>query len=93
MLLSLQRKLKDGANKNEHLAQLADHLGNTGSAVAYNYDIIHGYSATLKGSALDFVQSSKDVEYIELDNILSLTFELVPILNCINHVYTFTAHL
>lgn len=74
-------KLKDGANKSEHLAQLANYLGESGSAISYDYDVIHGYSAMLKGPALDFVQSSKDVEYIELDSILTLIFEFVLAVN------------
>lgn len=64
-------------NKEAHLAALSGLLGSTGSQIAYNYTVVHAYAGTLKGAALDFVQASEDVEYIELDRILSLEFEYV----------------
>ena len=59
------------------MAALSGLLGSTGSQIAYDYTVVHAYAGTFKGAALDFVQASKDVEYTELDHILSLKFEYV----------------
>lgn len=40
----------------------------------YN-ELINGYAATLKGSALEHVLASKDVDYVEQDGVVSIKFE------------------
>ncbi|KDQ08934.1 hypothetical protein BOTBODRAFT_148419, partial [Botryobasidium botryosum FD-172 SS1] len=61
-------KLKQGSDKNGHLGKLAQILTTAESHVKYDYDsVFHGYAGTLKGAALEFIQSSKDVEYIYPD--------------------------
>lgn len=67
-------KLKQGSDKNGHLGKLAQILTTAESHVKYDYDsVFHGYAGTLKGAALDFIRSSKDVEYIYPDQIVSIS--------------------
>ncbi|KDQ11599.1 hypothetical protein BOTBODRAFT_57358 [Botryobasidium botryosum FD-172 SS1] len=69
-------KLKDGADKRTHLIKLGQILGTSESHVKYTYDdVFNGYSGTLTGSALEFIQSSKDVEYILPDGIATIQWE------------------
>ncbi|KDQ16733.1 hypothetical protein BOTBODRAFT_172839 [Botryobasidium botryosum FD-172 SS1] len=68
--------LKPGVKKTAHLAQLTSVLASSDSRIVYNYGaILGGYAGTIKGAALDFIQSSKDVEHIEYDHIVQLRFE------------------
>ncbi|KDQ16734.1 hypothetical protein BOTBODRAFT_53824 [Botryobasidium botryosum FD-172 SS1] len=68
--------LKPGVDKTAHLAALASVLASTDSHIAYNYTtVLDGYAGTIKGAALDFVQSSKDVAHIEYDHIVQLSFK------------------
>ncbi|KDQ13719.1 hypothetical protein BOTBODRAFT_55960 [Botryobasidium botryosum FD-172 SS1] len=69
-------KLKPGADKRGHLGKLAQILGTADSHLAYDYDnVFHGYAGTIKGAALEFIQASKDVEYIVPDGIASINYD------------------
>ncbi|KDQ21395.1 hypothetical protein BOTBODRAFT_50040 [Botryobasidium botryosum FD-172 SS1] len=69
-------KLKEGSDRSSHLVKLGQILGTSESHVEYEYDsVFHGYAGHLTGAALDFVRSSKDVEYIVPDEILTIQWE------------------
>lgn len=65
-------KLKDGVSKSAHLAGLRSIANDF--KVAYTYDeAFQGYSVQLEGKSLDYVQQSRDVEYIVEDGLVKLS--------------------
>ncbi|KAJ1306423.1 hypothetical protein OPQ81_007426 [Rhizoctonia solani] len=69
-------KLKDGVSKDSHIAQLLDFIGSQDSQVVYKYEnVFNGYSGVLKGSILDYIRQSSEVEYIQTDTIYKIDWE------------------
>ncbi|KAB5592548.1 Serine protease [Ceratobasidium theobromae] len=71
-------KLKNGVSKSSHIARLLSEIQGKDSSITYkwdNTDVFHGYAGVLKGSVLDFVRKSSDVEYIEADTIWQIDYE------------------
>ncbi|CCO33166.1 hypothetical protein BN14_07238 [Rhizoctonia solani AG-1 IB] len=59
-------KLKDGVSKDSHIAQLLEFIGSQDSRVVYKYEnVFNGYAGVLKGTILDYIRKSADVEYIQ----------------------------
>ncbi|CAE6455213.1 unnamed protein product [Rhizoctonia solani] len=69
-------KLKDGVSKDSHIAQLLGFIGSQDSRVVYKYEnVFNGYAGVLKGTILDYIRKSADVEYIQADTIYQLDWE------------------
>ncbi|KEP51107.1 serine protease [Rhizoctonia solani 123E] len=71
-------KLKEGVSKPSHIARLLSEIQGKDSSITYKWDntnVFNGYAGVLKGSVLDFIRKSSDVEYIEADTIWQLDYE------------------
>ncbi|CCO33171.1 Proteinase R OS=Tritirachium album GN=PROR PE=1 SV=1 [Rhizoctonia solani AG-1 IB] len=74
-------KLKDGVSKSSHIARLLSEIQGKDSSITYKWDnanVFNGYAGVLKGSVLDFIRKSSDVEYIEADTLWQLDYEGAP---------------
>ncbi|CAE6471135.1 unnamed protein product [Rhizoctonia solani] len=67
-------KLKDGVSKSSHIARLLSEIQGKDSSWD-NTNVFNGYAGVLKGSVLDFIRKSADVESIEADTIWQLDYE------------------
>jgi hypothetical protein len=69
-------KFKEGGRKDSILGTLTKGFTQAGSGVTYKYDsAFHGVAAKLVGSDLTLVQQLQNIEYIEQDSVLSVSYE------------------
>ncbi|CAE6416857.1 unnamed protein product [Rhizoctonia solani] len=69
-------KFKPGVSQDRPLSNLAEKLRNSGSSITYNYaPLWDGFSATLKGSDLEYVRGMHEIESVEADSIMSVDYE------------------
>ncbi|CAE6445785.1 hypothetical protein ACGC1H_003911 [Rhizoctonia solani] len=69
-------KLKDGVSVDSHLAQLTGPSDGQNAEIVYKYDdVFNGYAGVIKGSMLDDIRSSPDVEFIQADTIYNIDWE------------------
>ncbi|CAE6448144.1 unnamed protein product [Rhizoctonia solani] len=69
-------KLKDGVSLESHITQFAGTGDGQNAQIVYKYnDVFNGYAGILKGSVLDSIRRSPDVEFIQADTIYQIDWE------------------